>query len=185
MYCNSCHFSCKKMGDWNRHLKTKKHLRMPELNELKKLIEEQQKQICKLQEMPTIQVTQKFNLNIFLQENCTNAMNWDEFMHTLQMNPEGLTPSICDGITELGVYKRPIHCIDLKRKKMCIKNENIWEHDDIKVQTKLSETTAKIIKEWERSHPTWFNNEAEIDVYTRLLTTDLTDISKTVFLNKN
>ena len=185
MHCNECQFSCKKKGDWNRHLKTKKHLKIPtEIQELKKLVMDQQEQLRIIQESPKIHVTQKFNLTIFLQNQCQHAMNWDDFIHTLQLNPDEIAKSICDGLEELGVCKRPIHCTDFKRKKMCIKNDNTWEHDEDKVRHKLIETTTKYIKEWEHHHPKWYDDENETNTYTKLMTTDLDVITKAVVLSK-
>jgi hypothetical protein len=46
------------------------------------------------------------------------------------------------------MYKRPIHCIDMKHKRMCIKNENKWIHDAQKVQDTLCETNTIIQKKY-------------------------------------
>ena len=183
MYCDPCKFSCKKRGDWNRHLQTNKHIRSAnEIQELRDLILEQKEQLRKLKETPTIHVTQKLNVNIFLQENCQQAMNWDDFISTLQIQPQGMIQSICDQLNELGVYKRPIHCVNVKQKKMCLKNKNEWEHDDDKIQTTLTETTTKLIHNWIQDHPSWHTQEGEIETYTQMITTDLNDISTSIVL---
>jgi hypothetical protein len=101
-----------------------------------------------------------FNLNIFLNEQCKNALNWDEFIKHLQITfdvdaniTDNVSRMICNGINELGIYKRPIHCTDAKRKKLYIKNDNVWDND--KAQTILPLTGNKLqqqigirINEW-------------------------------------
>jgi hypothetical protein len=184
MYCETCKFSCKKKGDWSRHLQTKKHIRsVSEISELRTLLLDQQEQLRKLKETPPIQVTQKLNINIFLQENCQHAMNWDDFISTLQIQPHGIIPSICDQLNELGVYKRPIHCLNVKQKKMCLKNKNEWEHDDNKIQSAFTETTHRLIHSWIENNPSWHTQEKDVEMYTQLFTTNLNDISTAIVLH--
>lgn len=147
-------------------------------------IKEQHKQIQELiPKIGNVTNNNQFNLNVFLNEQCKDAVNWDDFIQMLELNMQGLdlTPEkviklICDGIEDLGMYKRPIHCLDSKRKKLCIKNENIWEHDRIKIQDTLSKTNhvlqqkyRAVLKQWEDTHPEWYTNEQETEEYTTLV----------------
>ncbi len=82
-----------------------------------------------------------FNLQFFLNETCTNAMNMSEFIETIevQMNElenighngyvAGMTDIILSRIKDLDVSKRPVHCTDLKRETMYIKDHNEWNKD--------------------------------------------------------
>jgi hypothetical protein len=116
-------------------------------NELLEHIKVQQQNINDL--LPKLG-NQKININIFLQENCKDAINWSEFLNMLEIKmynyeisnniSENIIRTISNGIQQLGLYRRPIHCIDLKRKKMCIKNDNIWEYDMLKVEDTLKKT---------------------------------------------
>ena len=85
---------------------------------------------------------QKFNLNIFLNETCKDAMNVTEFLDNL--NPtvkdledvgekgfvRGISDIILKSLRELDVTKRPIHCTDIKREIVYLKENNIWSKDD-------------------------------------------------------
>ena len=85
---------------------------------------------------------QKFNLNIFLNETCKDAMNVNEFLDNL--NPtvkdledvgekgfvRGISDIILKSLKELDITKRPIHCTDIKREIVYLKENNIWSKDD-------------------------------------------------------
>jgi len=184
--CATCNNTYKTKGGLWKHTQqcSQKQNQMCELlmkhqNELLSHIKEQQQQIKEL--IPKIGNTQKININIFLNEECKDAMNWDDFLNLLQINSYDISSTITEhivqliknGIHELGIYKRPIHCIDMK--KMCIKNENKWIHDTQKVQDTLCQTTTiiqkkyiNVLKRWEQDHPKWFLSELETDNYTQL-----------------
>ena len=195
--CTKCTFSCTKKGDWNRHINTKKHIKTQDTDELRKLLVKQQEQIDTQQKqinelIPKIGA-QKFNLNFFLNDQCKDALNWSDFVHTLIVNDTpDISNLICNGIYDIGIYKRPIHCIDMKRKKICIKNQNVWEHDLAKVQNTLNETANSMqylyLKQWESNHPNWFNSEYETDAYTHVVSklhVDLCDsITKVISIPK-
>jgi hypothetical protein len=150
--------------------------------ELLEHIKHQQEQIKEL--IPKIG-SQKININVFLQDDCREAINWNDFLNMLEIKmyeydlstniSDHIIRTVCNGIQQLGVYKRPIHCIDLKRKKLCIKNENSWEHDMVKVEDTLRKTNTfiqqkyvGILNQWKEEHPTWFLNENETEDYTQL-----------------
>jgi hypothetical protein len=159
-------------------------------NELLEQIKEQQQHLKEL--IPKIN-TPKININVFLQENCKDAINWSEFLNMLEIKmynyelsnniSENIIRTICMGIHQLGVYKRPIHCIDLKRKKMCIKQDNNWEYDmDIvedtlkKTHTAIHQRYIHVLKQWEYEHPSWFSNEQETEEYTQLRSQIMTTV---------
>jgi hypothetical protein len=82
-----------------------------------------------------------FNLNIFLNEKCKDAISIMDFVNSLDVNTcdveytgkygyvEGITKIFIEGLKQLDVYKRPIHCTDLKRETLYIKEEDKWEKD--------------------------------------------------------
>jgi len=182
--CSKCNFTGKKKGDWTRHITTKKHLKInTDTDDLKRIILKQQEQIDTQQQqinelIPKIgNINQKFNLNIFLNDSCKDALNWSDFINTLNIhdtqNIDDIAQMICNELYNIGIYKRPIHCLDVKRKKICIKNQNVWEHNLVKVCETIHDTTTTLqnayLKQWQHNHPTWFENEYETDTYTQLV----------------
>jgi hypothetical protein len=152
MHCELCDFHCTKRGDWNRHILTKKHLKSQTgirhlLVEQQKQIENQQKQINELTSKP-------FQVNVFL-DNCKDAMNWEDFLL--------LELPFLERLKELGIYKRPIHCI---QETVCIKQQNKWE---LNANSLLEHSTQQIRREWESKHPTWYSSEEETQEYISML----------------
>ena len=198
-YCQICykyrsglsrHLSkCKKIDTKSTHIcsreKDKMLIDMLDKNkELHNIIVEQNKQISVL--IPKIGNTTNntFNLNMFLNEECKDAINWTEFINSIEFGlsnlheltnttiTKSITSAVCNKINELGVYKRPIHCLDQKRRKLCIKNAEEWEKDDNKVKILINKSDKhlqhkyiKLIKEWEDIHPGWEDNDNLIEEY--------------------
>jgi hypothetical protein len=114
---------------------------------------------------------QSFNLNFFLNEQCKDAMNIDEFVDSIKMNlsdlenfahlgyADGVSNIFSKGIKELGVHLRPIHCSDSKRETLYIKNNDEWikETDDKPLITKAIKKVAfkniKQINDWVKENP--------------------------------
>lgn len=208
--CVKCNYSTTKKGNYDKHITTKKHLSSPNFcntcnkqystksglwkhketcqrNEVQILLEQIKQQQQQITEMIPKLGNSKININVFLQEDCKDAINWVDFLNMLEIKmydyalsdniSDNIIRTVSDGIRELGIYRRPIHCIDAKRKRLCIKHENIWEHDMVKVEDTLRKSNTMIqqkyigvLKQWEQSHPTWFLNEHETENYTHLTT---------------
>jgi len=83
----------------------------------------------------------KFNLQVFLNEDCKDAINFSEFLESIQVTVEdlenqavlgyvgGISKLFLDNMKELGVNKRPIHCTDKKRNTLYIKENNEWDKE--------------------------------------------------------
>jgi len=83
-----------------------------------------------------------FNLQLFLNETCKDAMNIKEFVDSVQLELsdlekvgksgyiEGISSIIIKNLNALEVEKRPIHCTDNKREVIYIKDENKWEKEE-------------------------------------------------------
>ena len=114
--------------------------------------------------------TTHFNLNIFLNEKCKDAITIMDFVNSLQVNTsdveytgrygyvEGITKIFINGLKQLDIYKRPIHCTDLKRETLYIKEENSWEKDPQRVRLKTAIGTVvrknvQQIAKWEYENP--------------------------------
>jgi hypothetical protein len=84
---------------------------------------------------------QHFNMNMFLNETCKDAMNITDFMKNLTVTMEdmeltgqlgfvkGMTRIIVNNLNALDVCKRPIHCSDAKRETLYVKNNGVWEKE--------------------------------------------------------
>jgi len=115
--------------------------------------------------------TNHFNLNFFLNEQCKNAINLMDFVSSLPLQlkdleetarvgyVEGISKIFIAGIQQLDIYKRPIHCSDLKRETLYIRDKDIWEKED-KDKTKLKNAikyvgskNIKQIPEWVEKNP--------------------------------
>ena len=112
-----------------------------------------------------------FNLQFFLNETCKNAMNMSDFIETIdvQMNElenighngyvAGMTDIILSRIKDLDVSKRPVHCTDLKRETMYIKDHNEWNKDNAeksylrKAISVVSKKNCGKTMEWRERNP--------------------------------
>ena len=86
--------------------------------------------------------TQNISINVFLNEHCKNAMNLTDFVEKLQVTfedlvytgetnyVEGISRILIKNLNKLNKLERPIHCSDVKRKVLYIKNEEGWEKDN-------------------------------------------------------
>jgi hypothetical protein len=170
---------------------------LEENKELRLMLMEQQEQL-KTQQNHLIElipkvghVTNKFNLNFFLNETCKEAMNWTEFVASLQVQEiTGMAKMVCDGLQDLQVHQRPIHCVDAKRMRLCIKNEDKWELDNLKIGGTIRSTAAQLqakwfrhLKEWEEEHPHWIENDAETRTYASLVSQFTSEFNEAEFTN--
>ena len=127
-----------------------------------------------------------FNLNFFLNEKCKDALNMSEFIESLKITLEdlqysrsnglvqGISNVMIRGLKELDIYKRPIHCTDVKRDTMYIKDKEKWEKDE--KHEKMKNTIIKIankernaISTWVDINPDWFDTEAKQMEYLTLI----------------
>lgn len=128
-----------------------------------------------------------FNINIFLNEQCKDAINLSDFVNSLQVKlkdleetarlgySEGVSKIFINGLNELEVNKRPIHCSDAKRETLYIKNQNEWTKDaDKTLLTNAIKTVGKKniqqIFEWQKKYPE-YNDPAsrQNDKYLKML----------------
>jgi hypothetical protein len=112
-----------------------------------------------------------FNLQFFLNEQCKDALNIGEFVDSIKVQlsdletvghigyVEGVSKILIKNLNELDVVKRPIHCSDLKREVLYIKDDDKWskENDDKLVIKKAIKDVAnkniRQINEWTNLNP--------------------------------
>ena len=92
-----------------------------------------------------------FNLNFFLNEQCKDAMNINDFVKSIKIEisdlerlgkegyVEGFSRIILERLKEMDIYKRPLHCSDAKRETMYIKENNVWNKDESPNNEKMIE----------------------------------------------
>ena len=113
---------------------------------------------------------QSFNMNVFLNEQCKDALNIGEFVSSLPLNLEdlentgkvgyvkGITDIVVRGLKDMDVHKRPIHCSDLKREVMYVKDNDVWQKDEDNVKVKkaiqnIGTRNYRQVKEWIEKYP--------------------------------
>ena len=112
-----------------------------------------------------------FNLNVFLNETCKDAMNINEFIDSLQLQlsdleevgklgfVDGISNIIVKNLKALDVHKRPVHCADKKREVIYIKDENKWEKDNdekLKLRKAIKRVAYKnenLLPKYKELHP--------------------------------
>jgi hypothetical protein len=103
----------------------------------------------------TKQNNQQFNMNVFLNETCKDAMNMSDFIENLHVSMEdmektgelgfakGMSRIIMNNLNAIDVCKRPIHCSDAKRETLYVKNNGVWEKET-EERIKIKEVIYKV-----------------------------------------
>lgn len=129
-----------------------------------------------------------FNLNFYLNETCKDAMNLQDFIKTLQLNladlervgelgyTEGISRMFIKGLNDLDETKRPIHCSDLKREVIHIKDNDVWEQDNEnrdklrKAINDISNKNIMLLDDWRQENPGFDQYDSKKnDLYLKLL----------------
>jgi hypothetical protein len=138
-----------------------------------------------------------FNLNVFLNEKCKDALNLMDFVDSLAVKlkdlentarlgyVEGISQIFITGLSELNVHKRPIHCSDFKREILYIKDHDSWEKED-EDKTKITNAikiigskNMKQITEWQKANPHYNDPESkQNDKYMKMICNAMSGSSK-------
>jgi len=133
-----------------------------------------------------------FNLQFFLNEQCKDALNINDFIDSIQLQVkdleetgylgyvEGISKVVIDNLNALTVHKRPIHCSDSKREVIYIKDDEQWTKDtDNKdkmknVIKKVAHKNMKQIPEWVKTHPECFDSDSkQNDKYLKIVSNSM------------
>ena len=152
--------------------------------EFKDLIREQNNHIIELMSKGIGNTTisnktkNKFNLNFFLNEKCKDAMNIMDFVNTMQLQladlervgelgfVKGISHIVVNKLKDLDVCKRPIHCSDVKRETLYIKDQDMWEKENprneklTKMVKHVAHKNLKQLTEWQKENPEYTNSES-------------------------
>ena len=138
--------------DENKELKNLLLEQARQTNEIKNIMSEMKENnriICD-NSLTTVNynTNKTFNLNIFLNETCKNAMNLKDFMDSIHLELadlinvgevgyiKGISDIITTNLNALSITDRPIHCSDGKREVLYIKDKDRWEKDEDKIKLK-------------------------------------------------
>lgn len=154
----------------------------------------------------------KFNVNVFLNEKCRDAINMTDFIESFKIQlkdliytkknglSEGISSLFINKLKTLDTFQRPIHCTDIKRETIYIKDDNKWNKDSEKARLReaintLASKQRKIIREWEINNPNWENSESKKDEYISIIKVAMgtlnndnkiiKNIAKNTLINKN
>jgi hypothetical protein len=129
-----------------------------------------------------------FNLNVFLNETCKDAMNIMEFVDSIKIQlsdlenvgklgyVQGMSKIIANNLNLLDETKRPVHCTDSKREVLYIKDENKWEKENEnktkmrKVIKHVTHKNTKLLKEYKAKYPGCEQSDSKYsDAYDKLI----------------
>tara|TARA_B100000085_G_C18507429_1_gene498118 strand:+ start:447 stop:1313 length:867 start_codon:yes stop_codon:yes gene_type:complete len=130
--------------------------------------------------------TNQFNINVFLNEDCKNAINMSDFIKSIEVSLEqldltktkglekGITQVIMDNMNKLSVHERPLHCTDTKRETLYIKDNDKWEKDKDKEKIKevIKKTQNKnysALKKWTQENPNFMDDESKQAYYAKAI----------------
>ena len=124
--------------------------------------------------------TQNFNIGVFLNEHCKNAINFSDFIDNICISHEdlqnnaqlgfvgGISKIITDNLKQLTLHERPIHCTDVKRETMYIKDQDSWQKDKEFVQKKLNRAIQEVsrksvvsLMKWKQSNPDYADMDSD------------------------
>ena len=155
---------------------------MSDVAEAQKRIVELQEQVVKVVEKSGSNVpvvnnhVRNISINVFLNENCKNAMNLTDFLERLSMSlndlrttgnqghAAGISNVIMKGLEDIPSTERPLHCTDAKRLKFYVKDKDEWNRDSGEKMDHAIEVVKmkhlSTLNEWEKCHPDYLNDPA-------------------------
>ena len=131
-------------------------------------------------------INQKFNIQIFLNEQCKDAINMNDFIKSIEISLDhldvtknsglanGLSNAIIENMNKLSLYERPLHCTDVKRETLYIKDNDSWEKDKSKEKIKkaikhISSKQYKALKNWTETNPDFNNDDNKQEFFAKTL----------------
>ena len=138
-----------------------------------------------------------FNLQIYLNETCKDALNITDFVNQIQLTindleetgklgyAEGISRVFLNNLNGIDSTRRPIHCSDSKREILYIKEANEWHKEEqykpilTKAIKEVANKNIKQIKEWQKLHPEYNNPESkQNDKYMKILLNSMSGSTK-------
>ena len=151
-------------------------------------------------------INQKFNINVFLNEQRKDALTMEEFINKIEVSlsnlmltknriNEGISNIFIENMNKLSLYERPIHCTDVKRETIYVKSEGEngdlpkWEKDENneKVKGAINKVTHlqhKNINKWTDNNPNWEDKSDLQDEYLQIIKKCTDDINENKVIKK-
>jgi hypothetical protein len=150
-------------------------------------------------------INQKININMFLNEECKNAMTIEHFVNNITVSmanvfltknkgiDEGISNIFIENMNKLSPYERPMHCTDTKRDTVYIKSDNgseaHWskdtDYEKFKEAIKIVERKQhKNIQLWMAEHPGWETNQSLQEEYLDLMRSCTSDVKEQKIIKK-
>ena len=138
---------------------------------------EQNKQLIELAKKPNMvnsNITNnnnQFNLNFFLNETCKNAMNIQDFIQSIKLTThdfettgrigfvDGISRIFINELKRLEVERRPLHCTDVKRETVYVKDNDTWEKENQEKKklkwaiNSIAQLNLNQVQEWQQEYP--------------------------------
>lgn len=149
--------------------------------EFQNVVIDQNNKIIELSKNPSTMINsnnttnQQFNIQFFLNETCKDAMNITDFVNSLQLQIEdfettgklgyieGISRIIINGLRRIDTTKRPIHCTDVKRETLYVKDEDTWEKEEPE-KTKLKKAVNQVARMNLSQLPKWQKENPESEI---------------------
>lgn len=162
-----------------------------DMKDLINIIKKQQQQLNESHKMMEKVITEtvpkignnnnnNISINVYLNENCKNAMNLTDFVEQINVSledlmytqqhghTEGLANIFTKQLKDMNPTERPIHCSDSKRLQFYIKDDDTWSKDEqhLKIDKTINDVKMKQmkkLKQWEDLHSDYLTNEKLLD----------------------
>ena len=129
-----------------------------------------------------------FNLQVFLNETCKDAMNITDFVESIKLQlsdlekfsevgyVEGISNIISSNLKTLDVTQRPVHCTDKKRETMYVKEQGKWNKEDDnkthlrKAISKVADKNIRLLPQFREKYPEYKNSSSKVsDKYDKMV----------------
>jgi len=162
----------------NKELQAKLLEQGEKLLEKENLVIDQQKQMIEMAKKPSMVNSNNnsnnnnhFNLNFFLNETCKNAMNIQDFIHSIKLTTQdfettgrigfvdGISRIFINELKRLEVERRPLHCTDIKRETVYVKDNDTWEKENLEKKklkwaiNSIAQLNLNQVQDWQQEYP--------------------------------
>ena len=144
-----------------------------------------------------------FNLQVFLNEECKDAMNMSDFINSIEIKVsdlvnigklgyvEGMSNIIIKQLNDTDINKRPVHCSDAKRETLYVKEENKWEKDTQETKQMLTavwgvnKKNYTLLANWKETHPDCMSSKSNqsdeyMKITSKVMDGDVENINKVI-----
>ena len=136
---------------------------------------------------------QTFNMNLFLNEQCKDAMNMKDFVNSIQLNTddlesvgklgyvEGMSNILITNLNKTELHKRPVHCSDIKRETLYVKDADKWEREGpdhakmVNAVLAVEHKNVSLMGEWAARHPRCMDSNTKENAQYFKLSKTVTD----------